>query len=50
MRMRKCLACKVYTFKEKCPRCEGETSSPQPPKFSPDDRFGKYRRKAMKTL
>jgi H/ACA ribonucleoprotein complex subunit 3 len=45
MRIRKCTACKIYTFKESCPKCGGKTTSPQPPKFSPQDRYGRYRRK-----
>jgi len=44
MRMRKCLSCKEYTFKEICPKCNKETVSPYPPKFSPLDKYGKYRR------
>jgi len=47
MRMRKCSGCNLYTFKEKCPKCGAKTVSPQPPRFSPEDRFGKYRRKAF---
>jgi H/ACA ribonucleoprotein complex subunit 3 len=50
IRMKKCPICKIYTFKEKCPKCEGKTVSIQPPRFSPEDRFGKYRRKAMENL
>jgi len=44
-RLKKCLKCKVYTFKEVCPKCGGETKNPHPPPFSPLDRYGKYRRK-----
>ncbi len=29
--------------KDKCPRCGGELEVPHPPKFSPEDKYGKYR-------
>lgn len=41
-----CVNCKEYTMKEKCPRCGGATIEKKPPKFSPDDKWGKYRRAA----
>lgn len=25
MKLRKCVSCKTYTMKEKCPKCNGET-------------------------
>ncbi len=31
-------------MKEKCPRCSGTTIEKKPPKFSPLDKWGKYRR------
>ncbi len=46
--MRKCRSCNIYTLKERCPRCGKETTSAHPPRFSPVDRWGKYRRKAKK--
>jgi H/ACA ribonucleoprotein complex subunit 3 len=49
MKMRKCLACKIYTFKEKCPKCGAETVSPHPPRFSPQDKYGELRRSAKKS-
>jgi len=42
--MRKCKACGEYTLKEVCVRCGARTVSPLPPRFSPTDRYGKYRR------
>ncbi|MGI6472099.1 MAG: H/ACA ribonucleoprotein complex subunit NOP10 [Candidatus Methanomethylophilaceae archaeon] len=39
--------CGRYTFKETCPVCGGVTSSPAPPRYSPEDRYGAYRRKAI---
>ncbi|ATZ60897.2 MAG: RNA-protein complex protein Nop10 [Methanosarcinales archaeon Met12] len=42
--MRKCVDCGTYTFKTRCPDCGKETINPLPPKFSPVDPYGKYRR------
>ncbi|MEM5805533.1 MAG: RNA-protein complex protein Nop10 [Candidatus Aenigmatarchaeota archaeon] len=44
-KIRKCTTCKIYTFKEMCPKCGIKTINPNPPRFSPIDKFGKYRRK-----
>ena len=41
--MRRCPNCGRYTFKETCPVCGGKTVVPHPPRFSPEDRFVKYR-------
>ncbi|MEE9585921.1 MAG: RNA-protein complex protein Nop10 [Nitrososphaerales archaeon] len=41
--MRKCKACNAYTFETVCPKCNGETTTHHPPKFSPDDRYARYR-------
>jgi len=43
--MRYCTDCKRYTLSETCPVCGGEVRVPIPPRFSPEDRYGKYRRK-----
>jgi H/ACA ribonucleoprotein complex subunit 3 len=42
--LRRCDSCSVYTLKEACPKCQGATSMPIPAKYSPEDRYGKYRR------
>ena len=34
-----------YTLEEKCPKCGKPTARAGPAKYSPDDRFGAYRRK-----
>lgn len=47
--MRKCASCEIYTLKDKCPRCDLPTIMPIPARYSPSDRFGKYRR-AMKLI
>ncbi|RDD52541.1 RNA-protein complex protein Nop10 [Nanoarchaeota archaeon NZ13-N] len=48
--IRKCLNCKVYTFREVCPYCGNKTKSIIPPKFSPEDKWGEYRRRMKKGL
>lgn len=42
--LRYCKKCSEYTMEEKCPRCGEKTVKPEPPRFSPLDKFGKYRR------
>ncbi|MCL2333263.1 MAG: RNA-protein complex protein Nop10 [Candidatus Methanoplasma sp.] len=44
---RRCTACKRYTMKDKCPSCGSMTTDPAPIKYSPEDRYGEYRRKAI---
>ena len=42
--MRRCTECEKYTFnKDKCPHCGGKVSIPHPAKFSPDDKYAKYK-------
>ena len=41
--LRKCSKCFHYTLKEKCPKCGEETNSAHPAKFSPDDKYMRYR-------
>ena len=43
--LQKCLACGRYTLKASCPNCGGATGNPTPPRYSPEDRYGAYRRK-----
>ncbi len=40
----KCTGCGKYTMKESC-ICGSKALSPKPPKFSPEDKYGEYRRK-----
>ena len=43
--LRKCTLCGAYTLnKQSCPRCGGPVRVPHPPRFSPEDKYGKYRR------
>jgi H/ACA ribonucleoprotein complex subunit 3 len=43
--LRKCTVCNSYTLrKDRCPYCGGTVRVPHPPRFSPEDKYGKYRR------
>lgn len=44
--MKKCKSCGNYTLHEKCPVCDSKTVSPGPGKFSPEDKYGEYRRRS----
>jgi len=41
--LRKCVKCKKYTLKTKCVECKDDTVSVHPAKFSPDDKYIRYR-------
>ncbi|MEM0361535.1 MAG: RNA-protein complex protein Nop10 [Sulfolobales archaeon] len=41
--LRKCPKCGLYTFQEFCPKCNGKTHVAHPPRFSPTDRYVRYR-------
>ncbi|NTV24387.1 MAG: RNA-protein complex protein Nop10 [Nanoarchaeota archaeon] len=41
----KCTSCGKYTLTEEC-SCGGKTLENKPPKYSPEDKFGEYRRQA----
>ena len=43
-----CKKCKIYTFDSICKNCKEKTISKNPPRFSPQDRYGIYRRKLKK--
>ncbi|MCK4952639.1 RNA-protein complex protein Nop10 [Candidatus Bathyarchaeota archaeon] len=48
--LRRCIKCKKYTLnQEKCLHCGGQVHIPHPAKFSPHDKYAKYRR-AMKGI
>ena len=42
--IRRCAGCGRYTLEQECPACGSATSCPVPPRYSPEDRMGKYRR------
>ena len=49
--LRKCVKCGEYTLRQdKCPYCGSPLRCPHPAKFSPEDRYGKYRRMLRKAL
>ena len=41
--LRRCPECNHYTLKENCPDCNSKTVSAHPAKFSPDDKYMRYR-------
>lgn len=43
--IRKCPNCLKYTLKDICRTCNEQTQSAHPAKFSPDDKYLKYRLK-----
>jgi H/ACA ribonucleoprotein complex subunit 3 len=47
--LRKCPSCGIYTLNEKCPKCDSPTVMPIQARYSPEDRFGKYRRMMRET-
>ncbi|MFP4169673.1 MAG: RNA-protein complex protein Nop10 [Methanomassiliicoccales archaeon] len=46
--LRKCQRCNEYTLGEVCPECGSSTVVPLPPRYSPEDRYGEYRRRLKK--
>lgn len=43
--IKQCPKCGKYTLKDVCGVCNVKTVTAHPPKFSPEDKYGKYRRK-----
>ena len=43
-----CNKCNIYTLDNICNKCGGKTQLKNPPRFSPEDPYGKYRRKLKK--
>jgi H/ACA ribonucleoprotein complex subunit 3 len=41
--IRKCSSCGAYTLAQSCPKCRAPTVDPHPPKYSPDDKYVRYR-------
>jgi H/ACA ribonucleoprotein complex subunit 3 len=48
--LRVCRSCARYTFQDACPNCHGATRSPHPARYSPQDRWGKYRRALLEQV
>lgn len=34
-----------YSLRDPCPTCQGKTHAPHPPRYSPQDQYGEYRRR-----
>lgn len=47
--LKRCTGCGEYTLQDTCPYCQGRLASARPAKYSPEDHYGKYRRR-LKTL
>ena len=47
-RILKCKKCNSYTLENICPKCGGKTYEVKPPKYSPEDKYAKYRREYKK--
>ena len=45
-----CEKCNKYTMQEVCTSCKKKTILAKPPKYSPEDKYGVYRRKMKKIL
>jgi len=45
----KCPKCGSYDIKEDC-TCGHKRIEPKPPKYSPEDKYGRYRREAKKLV
>ena len=43
----RCKKCREYTMKEIC-SCSGKAISTRPAKYSPEDKYGKYRRETKR--
>ncbi|MEE9592254.1 MAG: RNA-protein complex protein Nop10 [Thermoplasmata archaeon] len=41
----RCRECGTYTLHDRCPHCQGATVMALPPRYSPEDRYGEYRRR-----
>ncbi len=44
----KCSKCNIYTMKDHCDKCGEKTLSPKPARYSIEDKWGYWRRKAKK--
>ncbi|MBQ7702080.1 MAG: hypothetical protein IJT54_06725 [Candidatus Methanomethylophilaceae archaeon] len=45
--LRRCPSCGQYSMRLECKDCSSSTVPAHPPRYSPDDRYGKYRRIAI---
>lgn len=49
-KIKKCLKCNSYTISDRCKKCNSKTVSSIPAKYSPVDKYAKYRRIAKKEI
>ncbi|MGI0053024.1 MAG: RNA-protein complex protein Nop10 [Thermoplasmata archaeon] len=42
--LHRCPACQRYTLAEACPEGHGPATTPHPARYSPQDRYARYRR------
>jgi len=49
-RIHRCGSCGKYTLKDKCPDCGSVVTGTKPARFSPQDPYGKYRRRMKKEI
>lgn len=47
--LRRCKACDRYTLESTCPLCHGPTGTPHPARWSPEDRYARYRRALLRS-
>lgn len=45
--LKRCDACKTYTMRDVCPHCGSPATRRAPARYSPQDRYGEYRRRLM---
>ncbi len=45
--IKRCSDCRTYTLKDQCPKCSSTVMNTFPPRYSPEDRYGRYRRMAL---
>ncbi|MFH1424419.1 MAG: RNA-protein complex protein Nop10 [archaeon] len=48
MKLLFCKKCGEYTMQKQCPKCNADTITPEPAKYSPSDKYGEQRRKYKK--
>ncbi|MEM3852661.1 MAG: RNA-protein complex protein Nop10 [Methanomassiliicoccales archaeon] len=48
--IRRCPKCGRYTLADACPEDRTQTRNTAPPRYSPQDRYAKYRRALMEKL
>ena len=41
--MLRCTQCRTYTLSEKCNKCGGKAVTVHPARYSPDDKYARYR-------